>query len=225
MKRALLPCLLALASVAAPAIAHAQTTTYTAVGVDMYAGPNYDYPRIESIPGGETLRVYGCLSGGGWCDVATDDARGWVVGDALRLRRGNQVVYLSAQPNWVPITVFTLGAYWGSHYQNRPWYNDQYRYRDHRSYRYPPRRPIIRYDPHHDNWGDHGHSGYPDHHGGADDHHGHGSEHGHGNDHPHMDHGHINTGAPHPTPQVPASSDHHGAPHSGHTDHRGSNHH
>lgn len=223
MKRALLPCLLALASVGAPAIAQSQTTTYTAVGVNMYAGPDYSYPRIESVPGGVRVAVYGCLSGGNWCDVATGGARGWVTGSALRLRRGNQVVYVSDQPSWVPLTVFALGAYWGSHYQNRPWYHDQYRYQGHRSEHYSPRHPPIRYEPRRGD--EHGHDGYPDHRSGSDGHHGQGSNHGHGSDHPYPAHGHMNQGGVHPTPHAPVSSDHRGAQHRGKSDHHGSDHH
>ena len=68
---------------ALPGSAFAQTHAYTNTAVNLYAGPAQDYPVVSQLPGGAPVTVMGCVSGYTWCDVAIEQARGWVYGGYL----------------------------------------------------------------------------------------------------------------------------------------------
>ncbi|TWG95537.1 uncharacterized protein YraI [Mesorhizobium sp. J18] len=71
------------AGLMAPAIASAAERAITTTDLNMRLGPSTGYERIDTIPGGDTVLVHGCLSGYGWCDIEWDGLRGWVSGDYL----------------------------------------------------------------------------------------------------------------------------------------------
>lgn len=118
---------LAAALLVAPVLASAQQA-FTSNYVNMRAGPAADYPVVATLPQGTSLMVQGCVNDFTWCDVQLPDSnRGWVSAEYLSYPyQGNNVPVR----NWgatigIPIVVFGLGAYWASHYRDRPWYNNQ----------------------------------------------------------------------------------------------------
>jgi uncharacterized protein YraI len=139
-----------------PGLAFAQTQAYTNSPVNLYAGPADDYPAVSQLPGGVPVTVMGCVSGYTWCDVELPDLRGWVyAGNLSYPYQGSNVPILNyGTVIGLPIVTFSLGAYWGSHYRGRPWYNDQERWAHH-----PPPPPGRGGPPP-------GHGGPPPEHGG-----------------------------------------------------------
>ena len=122
---------------AAPAAAQTYSlsgsgSAYLRSGSDLFAGPGYDYPRVEYVPAGRSLRLHGCLSDYAWCDVSSGYARGWVDADDLVVYRGSQSYGLYESRSWYSYTTvtFIFGSYWNNYYRNRPWYNDRYRYQN-----------------------------------------------------------------------------------------------
>ena len=99
--------------------------------INMRAGPGIDYPLVAQLPQGTPTEIFGCLSGFGWCDVAVQDARGWVAGPGLQLLyedRPEPLVGYGAVAG-VPLVGFEAGSYWQRHYRDRPWYHDVDRWR------------------------------------------------------------------------------------------------
>jgi len=113
--------------------AFAQTQAYTNSPVNLYAGPADDYPAVSQLPGGVPVTVMGCVSGYTWCDVAVPDLRGWVYAGSLSYPyQGSNVPILDyGTVIGLPIVSFSIGAYWGSYYRGRPWYNEQERWAHH----------------------------------------------------------------------------------------------
>uniref|UniRef100_UPI0004802253 SH3 domain-containing protein n=1 Tax=Paraburkholderia oxyphila TaxID=614212 RepID=UPI0004802253 len=121
---------------ATPALA--QTQAFTNTTVNLYAGPAGDYPVVAQLPGGVSLAVMGCVAGYSWCDVSLPGLRGWVYGAYIAYPyQGARVPLMNyGAAIGLPIVTFTLGAYWGSYYRDRPWYGNQSRW-----YRHPGPRP------------------------------------------------------------------------------------
>lgn len=133
----------------APALA--QSRAITGMTVNLYAGPAGDYPVVAQVPGGVSLAVMGCVAGYSWCDVSLPGLRGWVYGGYLNYPyQGNPVPLLNYGATiGLPIVTFSIGAYWGSYYRDRPWYGNQSRWIRHPPPRpAPPPRPGPRPPPH-----------------------------------------------------------------------------
>ncbi|PWK92685.1 uncharacterized protein YraI [Fulvimonas soli] len=131
---AALPLLLAL-----PAAAGAQGIGYVTANVNLRAGPDVGYPRVDTIPAGAAINVQGCIDGWVWCDVLYGGVRGWMAGNYIQYTYDNRPVLL---PDYgarigIPIVSFAIGAYWGSYYRDRPFY----RQRDYWYHRPMPHRP------------------------------------------------------------------------------------
>jgi uncharacterized protein YraI len=124
---------------AAPPPAEAQTQAFTTMTVNLYAGPSGDYPIVAQVPGGVSLLVMGCLTGFSWCDVSLPGLRGWVWGDFLTSPwQGRSVPLVTyGAAIGLPIVTFSLGAYWGNFYRDRPWFRNQAHWM-----RRPPPRPV-----------------------------------------------------------------------------------
>jgi uncharacterized protein YraI len=90
----------------------------------LYTGPDNDYPRITVLEQGTRVEVLGCIDRWDWCDVVAYGERGWVDGHAVQLEYQGRRVYVAEYgPSiGIPIVAFSLGAYWGAHYHDRPWY-------------------------------------------------------------------------------------------------------
>ncbi|SDH73213.1 SH3 domain-containing protein [Paraburkholderia phenazinium] len=121
---------------AVPGLAFAQAQAYTNSPVNLYAGPADDYPAVSQLPAGAPVTVMGCVSGYTWCDVALPDLRGWVyAGNLSYPYQGSNVPILTyGTVIGLPVVTFSIGAYWGSYYRGRPWYNNQ----EHWAHHAPP---------------------------------------------------------------------------------------
>ncbi|WP_343665912.1 SH3 domain-containing protein [Paraburkholderia tropica] len=131
--------------VAAPAPALAQSQAFTSMTVNLYAGPAGDFPVVAQVPGGVSIAVMGCVSGFSWCDVSLPGLRGWVYGGYISYPwQGARVPVMNYGPTiGLPIITFSLGAYWGSYYRDRPWYGNRARWSRHPGPR-PGPPPAIR---------------------------------------------------------------------------------
>ncbi|HEV3428809.1 MAG TPA: SH3 domain-containing protein [Paraburkholderia sp.] len=121
------------AMLAAPAPALAQSQAFTSTTVNLYAGPAGDYPVVAQVPGGVSIAVMGCVSGYSWCDVSLPGLRGWVYGGYISYPyQGARVPLMNYGATiGLPILTFSLGAYWGNYYRDRPWYGNQSRWNRH----------------------------------------------------------------------------------------------
>lgn len=130
--KALATILATLVGVSAPAFALAEPAWLT-TEVGLMAGPDDEYPLIDSLPAGIEVDVQGCTDGWEWCDVLAGDERGWVSGDALQFDdRGQWVPLPEYAPSYgVPIVTFVIGNYWDRYYRYQPFYSyrhDWYRW-------------------------------------------------------------------------------------------------
>ncbi|MEM5313750.1 SH3 domain-containing protein [Paraburkholderia sp. JHI869] len=132
--RALAPALasacLATGLVLASSDASAQAAAYTSEPVDLYAGPSGDYPVVAELGPGQPVTVMGCVGDYSWCDITVPGLRGWVYGGYLSYPYQGSYVPLTdyGAAIGLPIVTFSLGAYWGSFYRDRPWYGEQQRW-------------------------------------------------------------------------------------------------
>jgi uncharacterized protein YraI len=114
----------------------AQSEAYTSEPVDLYAGPSGEYPVVTELGPNVPVTVMGCVSDYSWCDVAMPGMRGWVYGAYLTYPYQGGYVPLTNYGAVIglPIVTFSIGAYWGSFYRDRPWYGQ----RDHWAHVPPP---------------------------------------------------------------------------------------
>lgn len=126
----LLTPVLALVLALVPQAGHAQGVAYpsfTTEPINLRAGPSPDYPLVTQLPPQLQLNVVGCAEGYQWCDVLLPDGlRGWAYGHSLSYSDRGQSLALSvggAQIG-IPLLAFSVGEYWGTHYRNRPFYNE-----------------------------------------------------------------------------------------------------
>jgi uncharacterized protein YraI len=124
-----------LSALALPSMAMAATAIAT-TNVNLRAGPSTNYPAVNLVGSGDSVRVFGCLSTRSWCDVGFAGQRGWMSSNYLAfIERGRRytgdraIVALRA-----PVVSFTFGDYWDSHYRTRPFYRDRARW-DRRDWR------------------------------------------------------------------------------------------
>jgi uncharacterized protein YraI len=113
--------------------AAAAVSAFVSTTTSERAGPGGYFPVVAVIPRGATLTLYGCLSGGSWCDVSYAGARGWVPGTYVEAYYRARRVFV---PRYVaeigvPIVSFNIGFYWGRHYHDRPFFADRFRYEHH----------------------------------------------------------------------------------------------
>lgn len=143
MKRFVWTVLLLLGCTSPAAFAQGLNGVVTAY-VDLYAGPDAGYPTIAQLPAGTPVAIQGCTQGYGWCDVITQGLRGWVAATFVQYSYQSQPVYVAdyGPRIGIPIVAFSIGAYWGSYYTNRPFYrNRDYWYGRPYAPRPPPRPP------------------------------------------------------------------------------------
>jgi uncharacterized protein YraI len=121
----------------------------TARHTNVRAGPAQDYPIVAVLPAGFALSVQGCLPDYTWCDVIAGQSRGWMWAGNINYYYQNSYVPLLNYGPAIGIGAlgFFLGDYWGSHYRDRPFYRDRYRWEGRR---YPEPRYEPRHDPRYD---------------------------------------------------------------------------
>lgn len=110
---------------------------YSTANVNMRAGPDIDFPRVDLIPEGTPVDIRGCLDDESWCDVVWGGNRGWVISEYLAFEHRGRYVPLpdvGLVAIKLPAIRFVASDYWGRHYKTRPWYNDRNRW-----YAYKPR--------------------------------------------------------------------------------------
>ncbi len=122
-----------------PCAAFAQVAAVTNQPVNLMAGPGDDYPVVTGLGPNQQVEVMGCVDTYEWCDVALDDLRGWVDGNALTyFYEGNYVPVESyGAVIGLPVVVFSIDTYWDRYYHGRPWYGDRDRWRHGEPPHYP----------------------------------------------------------------------------------------
>ncbi|WP_198651612.1 SH3 domain-containing protein [Dyella sp. C11] len=143
MKRIVWAVMLLFGLASPAAFAQGQSGVVTAY-VDLYAGPDTGYPTIMQLPAGTAVAIQGCTEGWGWCDVIAGGTRGWVAGTFVQYMYQSQPVYVAdyGARIGIPIVTFSIAAYWGAYYVNRPFYrNRDYWYGRPYAPRPPPRPP------------------------------------------------------------------------------------
>lgn len=97
---------------------------YTATATRLYSGPLRDYPTVRMLRRGTVVNVYGCLRDWTWCDVTYRGNRGWIAGNALRIRHQGRRRGIGAGMG-VGVTTFAFGPYWDNHYRGRSFYGQR----------------------------------------------------------------------------------------------------
>ncbi|WP_298191258.1 SH3 domain-containing protein [Novosphingobium sp.] len=108
--------------------ASAQTMRgYVSGPTRIYSGPLRDYPSVRTLRRGTRVSVLGCLRDWTWCDVIYHGTRGWIAGNALRVRHDGRRRGIGADMG-VGVTTFTFGSYWDNHYRGRSFYGQRQRW-------------------------------------------------------------------------------------------------
>lgn len=125
----------------AAALAQNAVTTEPA---DLYAGPDDAYPVVAQLDPNTPIQVLGCLDDWSWCDVGVEDFRGWMYSPGITYYyQGGYVPLYSYAPSLgIAIVPFSVDAYWGHYYHDRPWYSrrDEWAHRT-MHHRRPPGPP------------------------------------------------------------------------------------
>ena len=101
---------------------------YVTADVNLRAGPSTGYPVVVTLPAGDDVEIFGCLSGYSWCDIDWNGYRGWVSSLYLEsIYEDRRVEIIYAAP---PIISFTFYDYWDTYYRGRPFYRYRDRYYD-----------------------------------------------------------------------------------------------
>lgn len=108
---------------AVPGVASAAFDAVVTTNLNLRGGPSASYERYATIPAGDEVTVYGCLTGYNWCDVDWYGNRGWV--------SGNYLAYLGSDyyrrpiasigvTIGVPVVRFDRDVYFRRYYGGRP---------------------------------------------------------------------------------------------------------
>ena len=126
----------------APLLANA-AEGWIVADISLQAGPDPEYPSIMELSADTPVTIEGCIDGWAWCDVIADGERGWVPGTYLQEEYSGQRVYVIDYGSriGIPVVSFSLGLYWNSHYQNRPFYSQRQRWESRAIRPHAPPRP------------------------------------------------------------------------------------
>ncbi|TWD48563.1 uncharacterized protein YraI [Agrobacterium vitis] len=119
----------AIASVTLLVNTSAQASSFTAVEINLRAGPSTRYPSLDVLPEGTPLHIVGCTKGYRWCDVQAAARRGWVSGAYIDVEHESQRMRVPAYVHVVhepviPTVSFSINSYWSDHYADRDFYDD-----------------------------------------------------------------------------------------------------
>ncbi len=117
---------------ASAAVRRAEVTT----DLHMRAGPGTRYRIVRTIPDGGDVRLYGCVRGRDWCDIAWHGSRGWVSSHYIDIYYRNRYRPLPSfgATIGVPTLSFSFGNYADRHYRDMPWYHGGGHDQAHRDY-------------------------------------------------------------------------------------------
>lgn len=92
--------------------------------VSVRAGPDSSYPEVAQLDADTPIQVMGCLDDWSWCDVGFADNRGWLYAPDITYQyEGGYVPFYTYAPAFgLPVVAFSIDAYWGQHYHDRPWF-------------------------------------------------------------------------------------------------------
>lgn len=110
---------------------------YTVQPARLYSGPLRDYPSVRMLRRGTSVNVQGCLRDWTWCDVTYRGTRGWVAGNALRVRQDGRRRGIGAGMG-IGVTTFTFGSYWDNHYRGQRFYGQRQRWQSQYDNAYRP---------------------------------------------------------------------------------------
>jgi uncharacterized protein YraI len=132
----------AAAALSAPLLAQS-ADDFIAADISLQSGPDAEYPPVDQLAAGTPVTVEGCIDGWTWCDVSVGGLRGWVPGTYIEQDYGGQWVYITDYGPRIglPIVVFSLDAYWGAHYHDRPWFNQRESWAGRQIHPHMPTRP------------------------------------------------------------------------------------
>ncbi|BBU64199.1 SH3 domain-containing protein [Methylosinus sporium] len=113
-----------------PAVASA--AVYSAVNLNVRAGPSSRFPAVGMLSAGIPLTVHGCVARYIWCDVTALGLRGWVSGAYIEIVRDARRVHLPAylHEENCPVVTFHIDSYWENHYRDYQFSNEVDRWRD-----------------------------------------------------------------------------------------------
>jgi uncharacterized protein YraI len=133
---------------AGPALA--ATDGYMISNLNLRSGPGTDYPVVVTMPAGDLVTIYGCISDWSWCDIDWRRYRGWAAGDYLQVmyRQQRQPIISYGADLDVPFLSFSIGSYWNDHYRRRNFYGQMQRYRSEGVGPPPPPPPGFPPPPH-----------------------------------------------------------------------------
>lgn len=117
------------AGVVAPSLAMAAASAVVTTDLNIRTGPSAAYQRFDTIPAGDDVTVFGCLTGYNWCDIGWNGDRGWVSGDYLAYlgeryyRRPISTIGITIG---LPVLGFDPYDYHSRYYTDRDWYDGDY---------------------------------------------------------------------------------------------------
>ena len=89
---------------AAPSIAQA-AQGFIVSDTTLKAGPDEQFPDVDSLKSGTEVTVNGCLGGFSWCDISFQQDRGWVSGQDLEVMfQNNRVKVVEVTTEVVPVS-------------------------------------------------------------------------------------------------------------------------
>jgi len=105
-------------------------TGYVLGDTDVFAGPDEDYPVVDSLDDGQPVYIHGCLQDWSWCDVSYEDDRGWVYGEDIvaDYHGGREAIINIAPYIGIGILAFSFDSYWDAHYRGRYFYAERPRW-------------------------------------------------------------------------------------------------
>lgn len=132
MKRTGISLWLVLALLLLPVSAIAQSSAHgsTRSSLDVFGGPDDDYPIIEHVDVGVPTTLYGCLASRVWCDVSMGHVRGWALASHLQVSQAGALVPLSRVSPSLPVIGFALRNYWSQHYRDSSFFKDKALYQN-----------------------------------------------------------------------------------------------
>lgn len=103
---------------------------YVLYRTSLLAGPGGQYPVVARMRAGDRVEIFGCTRRWAFCDVAWAGLRGWARGSALQIiyRDRRVALYQYAPIIGIPFVSFSISTYWGSHYRDKPWFTQAYRW-------------------------------------------------------------------------------------------------